>query len=203
MKTKDKIINSSIELFNRSGISAVTTNHIAKELKISPGNLYFHYENKEEILRDIFVLMCNENYKIWSVSKKNKAKDPIDCIEQAFEVFWRYRFFHREMYYVRRRDVLLNKMWKAHIDKIVKMMTLTYRRWIKMGWVRKIDSEKETDFIVSVLLATASTFFHFFESAERQPLKKNVEVGKKYIARLLFPYTEGSTRDTFQHYIDN
>ena len=65
MKTKDRIVQTSIELFNRSGIVAVTTNHIAKELNISPGNLYFHFANKEEIIRQIFRQMSKETYALW------------------------------------------------------------------------------------------------------------------------------------------
>ena len=50
MKTKERILQTSIELFNRNGVTAITTNHIAKAMDISPGNLYFHYDNKEEII---------------------------------------------------------------------------------------------------------------------------------------------------------
>ena len=43
MKTKDKIIAKAIDLFNIHGTKAISTNHIAKELGISPGNLYYHF----------------------------------------------------------------------------------------------------------------------------------------------------------------
>jgi AcrR family transcriptional regulator len=52
MKTKDRILDVSIELFNKNGVVAITTNHIAKAMNISPGNLYFHYDNKEEIIQE-------------------------------------------------------------------------------------------------------------------------------------------------------
>ena len=47
MKTKEKILVASIELFNQSGATIITTNDIAKSLTMSPGNLYFHFKNKE------------------------------------------------------------------------------------------------------------------------------------------------------------
>jgi AcrR family transcriptional regulator len=202
MKTKDRIIQSSIELFNRSGVVAVTTNHIAKELDISPGNLYFHYANKEEIIRQIFRLMAKETYTLWRTRKGEKLTHPLDLIERNFELFWRYRFFHREMYFLRRKDAQLNKMWKVHISKCLKLMTLMYKRWLKQGWMAPISAADEIQFLVNVLLATASTFLQFFESAERAPAKKHIEAGKGYVARLLVHYTADQMKQDFQDYIN-
>ena len=203
MKTKDKIVQTSIELFNRSGVVAVTTNHIAKEMGISPGNLYFHFANKEEIIRQIFRQMAKETYDLWRMRKGQKMQHPLGLIEKNFELFWRYRFFHREMYYLRRKDSQLSKMWKAHIAKCLKIMTLMYRRWLKLGWMAPIQAADEIHFLVNVLLATASTFLQFFESAERTPARKHVEVGKRYVARLMVHYTQGEMNQDFEKYIQS
>ena len=53
MKTKDKIITTAIDLFNIHGTKAISTNHIAKEMGISPGNLYYHFRSKNDIIRSI------------------------------------------------------------------------------------------------------------------------------------------------------
>ncbi len=201
MKTKDRILLTSIELFNRSGVVAVTTNHIARALDMSPGNLYFHFANKEEIIRGIFKIMCDETYDLWKTQKGSGLLHPLDLIEKNFEIFWKYRFFHREMYYLRRKDAQLSKMWKAHIAKVLKLMILVYRRWIKSDWMIAIESVREMNFVVNVLLATASMFLQFFESADRLPAKNHVELGKVYVARLLVHWTEGSMRTDFEKFI--
>jgi AcrR family transcriptional regulator len=198
MKTKDKICLTSIDLFNRSGVVAVTTNHIAKEQGISPGNLYFHFANKEEIIRQIFRTMAKETYQIWRTKKGQKLDHPLVLIEKNFELFWRYRFFHREMYYLKRKDAQLNKMWKAHIAKCLKLMTVMYKRWLREGWMAPISAADEIQFLVNVLLSTASTFLQFFESAERTPAKTHVEMGKRYVTRLLIHYTQGQMRGDFE-----
>lgn len=54
IKTRDRIAQASLELFNAQGERSVTTNHIATHLGISPGNLYYHYPNKQAIIAELF-----------------------------------------------------------------------------------------------------------------------------------------------------
>lgn len=200
MKTKERILLTSIELFNRSGVVAVTTNHIAKAMNISPGNLYFHYDNKEEILEELFTRMTKDTYEVWR-SRRTKKVTPLEFINQNFELYWRYRFFHREMYALRRRDPELAKMWRAHIQKMMKLMVILYRHWVKEGKMVKISDVTEMQYIAESLLAMATTFLQFFESAEKTPGKRSIDRGRHHVARLLLPYTAGETKDEFEKFL--
>lgn len=200
MKTKERILLTSTELFNRHGVGPMTTNHIAKAMEISPGNLYFHYDNKEEILRELFRRMCKETYQIWRPRRSAKG-GALDFIDQNFELYWKYRFFHREMYSLRRRDVQLAKMWRAHLQKMVKLMQVLYRQWVRQGTMTNITDKSEMLYVSESLLAMATTFLQFFESAERQPGRKSIDRGKRHVARLLAPYAAGQTRDELERFI--
>ncbi len=74
MKTKDRILLGALELFNTHAASEVTTNNIARELKMSPGNLYFHFKNKEQIIRELFKRLAQETSQIWKPQTKLAKK---------------------------------------------------------------------------------------------------------------------------------
>ncbi len=192
----------SNELFNRNGVQAITTNHIAKALKMSPGNLYFHYRNKEEILQELFKRMCRDTYQIWK-SNSSSLVQPAEFIDANFEVYWRYRFFHREMYTLRRRDPQLAKLWKKHILRMKGLMKRLYKDWVKQGVMIPLTSMDEMTYVSESLLAMSTTYLQFFENADRMPSKSTIERGKKHVARMLSPYMAAQTRDSFDKFFKN
>ena len=51
--TKKRILVAALELFNQLGASNTTTNQIADEIEISPGNLHYHFRTKADLLSAI------------------------------------------------------------------------------------------------------------------------------------------------------
>jgi AcrR family transcriptional regulator len=91
---KQRILEATIQLMNEQG-GAVGTSQIADHLGISPGNLYYHFRNREEILRELFERLVQELDEVLRV----KAGEPIPvprlvaCYTGGTRVLWRYRFF--------------------------------------------------------------------------------------------------------------
>ena len=97
MKTAQRILATSLDLFNEHGEASVTSVDIANELDISPGNLYYHFKGKEFIVDALFEL---------HVSQFNELVDKADTgsllIEERFyylylllEKIHLFRFFYR------------------------------------------------------------------------------------------------------------
>ena len=53
-KTRERILDASLEMFNKKKASNVSTVQISAAMKISPGNLYYYYANKEDVIRCIW-----------------------------------------------------------------------------------------------------------------------------------------------------
>jgi AcrR family transcriptional regulator len=51
--TKSVILDKAVRLFNQRGSQSVSTNRIAADMSISVGNLYYHFNNKEDIIRSL------------------------------------------------------------------------------------------------------------------------------------------------------
>jgi AcrR family transcriptional regulator len=184
---RERILTSSIDLFNQAGGVAVTTNHIAQNLGISPGNLYFHFRNKEEIIFELFEMMCEETYLVWKPAR-GMASSPMELIERSYEVFWKYRFFHREMYHLRRKDPNLAKRWKTHIAKTMRLLQAMYSQWMKDGVMRKIADPREMQMISDTVLITSSSFLQFFESPEKPATRRSLRTGLEHLLLFLLPY---------------
>src|SRR5262245_37990036 len=113
MKTRERILAIALHLFNESGTAPVSTNHIADALGISPGNLYYHFRNKEEIIRGLFeqqFTRWDELYTLPGDSMPTLA-DLEQLVRATFVTAWEYRFIYRELIALLRRDEQLHRRW--------------------------------------------------------------------------------------------
>lgn len=115
--TRDRILNLSLQLFNEFGEPGVTTNLIAEEMKISPGNLYYHFRNKEDIVNSLFEAFNAEINVMLTVPATRRAiiEDVWIYLHRMFEIAWRYRFFYRDL-----SDLLSrNRTLELHFKQIL------------------------------------------------------------------------------------
>jgi AcrR family transcriptional regulator len=99
MKTRDRILAAALELFNQKYERKVTTNHIASHLKISPGNLYYHFKNKQEIIYELFLQYEERIDTSLAVPTERKLtiEDKHNYLQNVFQGIWEFRFIHRDM----------------------------------------------------------------------------------------------------------
>ena len=113
--TKEAIVEAAISLFNELTVAAVSTNHIARELGISPGNLYYHFRDKEAIIRAIHDRMIGEWDAVWQLPRGRRptTDDLAVILESSFHLHWRFRFFGRELLALMTRDPELRESYRA------------------------------------------------------------------------------------------
>lgn len=113
MKTRDKIIHASLELFNEHGERSITTNHIAAHLSISPGNLYYHFRNKEDIIRSIFSLYeahLDSGFQPY-FDEPITVELLVGYFDTMFETLWKFRFMYTNLTDILSRDSELLKRY--------------------------------------------------------------------------------------------
>ena len=66
-RTRERILETALALFNRHGEPSVTTAHVADEMNISPGNLYYHFRNKDEIIGELYAAYESEVLPLFGV----------------------------------------------------------------------------------------------------------------------------------------
>ncbi|QDM00991.1 TetR/AcrR family transcriptional regulator [Aliarcobacter butzleri] len=98
--SKKKIKKYALDLFNEKDTFSITTNHIALCAKISTGNLYYHYKNKEDIIIDIYEEMIEEFESLKSFEKILNSQNPLEELSKMYDlyldIFWDYRFLMRD-----------------------------------------------------------------------------------------------------------
>ncbi len=108
--TKKNILETALKLFNDHGSYAVTTRHIAADMKISPGNLYYHFRNKEEIIRDLLDNMVLE-FNVFIRPSAYNADIASQFINASCKIMYDYRFFYMELYTLLEKDPILKKTY--------------------------------------------------------------------------------------------
>ncbi|GGH50968.1 TetR/AcrR family transcriptional regulator [Microbacterium album] len=106
--TRARILEAARALFNDHGTAAVSTNRIAAELGISPGNLYYHFAGKREIIRGLLAEMIRDHAQDWAEGGEAIAANPLGALRAGMvrggALAWRYRFFGRELVALLRAD---------------------------------------------------------------------------------------------------
>src|SRR3990167_2717606 len=77
MKTRDKILQTALQLFNQWGVPNVTLRRIAAEMGISQGNLNYYFKKREDIIEALFG-------QLMVTFEEEKAKLNTDSIDFQF-----------------------------------------------------------------------------------------------------------------------
>src|SRR3982751_3436190 len=98
-RTRERIVETALQLFNRFGEPHITTADIADEMNISPGNLYYHFRNKDEIIGALYAALERRIAPLLAVppDRPPGIEDVWLLLHLLFEQMWEYRFFYRDV----------------------------------------------------------------------------------------------------------
>jgi AcrR family transcriptional regulator len=160
VKTRERIIRASLELFNTQGERNVTTNHIAAHMGISPGNLYYHFRNKQAVIAELMQRYEAQVDQFLRLPEERPVviEDKAVYMERLLAAMWQFRFLHRDLEHLLESDAQLAEryqvfakrclhhamqIFQGFVDAGILLMTplqieaLTLNSWIVLtSWVR-------------------------------------------------------------------
>lgn len=191
MSTRERIIETAIRLFNKEGTRPVTTNHIAAECNISPGNLYYHFRNKEEIIRAIFEQMTRVSIEEYGAIAAQFEPGTPEGIAGTFAFIqqfnWRYRFFKRELTALVMADPLLGEQFRATNDITRRMIRDSIDRGMASGRMRQL-TDAESELFVDAVWTLALFWVNYLEVGGEEVNDATLARGNEVLMMLMAPY---------------
>jgi AcrR family transcriptional regulator len=199
-RTAERILEATLELFNRHGEPNVSTTAISAELGISPGNLYYHYPAKDELINKLFA-----RYEA-ALAELLQAADGVRNVEDAwlffhmlFELIWQYRFLYRDL-----NDLLSNNRRLETQFKFVLQDTSRAVRAILDGLTaarREPVDAREAEAVATAMVVVL-TYWLSFEyvrdprrALEPEGARDALLRGAFHVLSLLLPYLDSGARE--------
>ncbi|WP_313476471.1 TetR/AcrR family transcriptional regulator [Stutzerimonas kunmingensis] len=134
-KTRDRIIEASLGLFNAQGERNVTTNHIAAHLGISPGNLYYHFPNKQAIVAELFGQYESrvDQFLRLPPEREMQVQDKALYLESLLGAMWDYRFLHRDLEGLLDANPQLAQRYQAFAGRCLRHARAIYQGFVDAG----------------------------------------------------------------------
>ena len=193
--TKQRILNTTLALFNQLGTPNASTNHIALELEISPGNLYYHYPNKEQLIEKLF-----NNYKQalqpliqQTFTESLTIEDIWFFLHLNFELALESRFFYQDSDYITAKCPALTAKFQQLLRALYQTLTRLLTALSETGTLRVSSSHVIEDISLNMLLI-CTQWIHFKKHlagiSEANIAGDHFNQGIYQVLSLLLPYLD-------------
>ncbi|MBK6004601.1 TetR/AcrR family transcriptional regulator [Ramlibacter ginsenosidimutans] len=198
-RTAERILEVTLDLFNRFGEPNVSTTLIAAELGISPGNLYYHYPAKDALINSLFDRYENAlSALLPAAGEVRDVEDAWFFLHTLFELIWQYRFLYRDL-----NDLLSkNRHLETQLQQALHDKTLAVHALLQgmgSGGAVHIDPGELQPTATSMVVVL--TFWLSFEYArdprhalETANAQQALLRGAHHVLHLLVPYLEPAQR---------
>jgi AcrR family transcriptional regulator len=193
-QTRQRILDTSLAMFNTQGEPNVTTNHIADELEISPGNLYYHFRNKDDIIEQLFARYEErmDNALAAPSGRLPGLEDIWLQLHLVFECIWDYRFLYRDLVEILSRNRRMRMRFARILRRADERAHLIMRGLSQAGIMRASADELNAAATNVLVLST----FWLNYSAARGDRDEQVAIrqGIIQVMMLLAPFLRDAER---------
>lgn len=206
-RTRERILELSLRLFNEYGEPNVNTTIIAEKMNISPGNLYYHFKNKDDIINCIFQQFEKEVDKLLRVpsatsTRKPNVEDAWLFLHLLFELIWKYRFFYRDLANLLINSRTFELRFKALLGQKTKMAHWLCEGLAAQGDLKAGRGEIEALATNMVVVATYWMSYEYVMNPRRFTEPEFVSAalsrGCYQVMSLAAPYLVGDARALFE-----
>jgi AcrR family transcriptional regulator len=201
-RTRERILETALALFNREGEPNVTTGDIADELNISPGNLYYHFRNKDDIIGELYAALDAKITPLTAVppDRLPSADDLWLLLHLLFERMWEYRFFYRDLDEITSRNRRIALRFADFNQRGEATVMQLCRGMVQAGAMRA--SEREITAIAHNVLMIATYWMSWQRVSRRSPTHDNDTAKSEnrlaqaayQVMALITPYLQGEAR---------
>jgi AcrR family transcriptional regulator len=195
-RTRERILETALMLFNRFGEPHITTADIAGEMEISPGNLYYHFRNKDQIIAELFAAFERRLDGLFALPEGRTAsvEDLWLLLHLLFEAMWDHRFIFRDLDEILSRNRKLALRFALIMRRGVRTVLELCRGLVKAGTMQA--SEREIAALAENvgLVATYWISYQKINAPERAAEAVSLDRAAYQVLALIAPFLRGDAR---------
>jgi AcrR family transcriptional regulator len=195
-KTRDRILDASLGLFNQEGLAGVSTHRIAAELGISPGNLHYHFRTKELIVAWLFRRFEERLAPCIDAHASVTALDDLWLsLHLTFEAIDEYRFIYRDIEYLLKEFPELEARAQALTARNLLAAKALCAGLANAGVIAASAEDVEMLALQIVFSTTCWFSFKRLTPPQKAPTHGPAALAAYYTLTLLSPYVVGESKD--------
>ncbi len=192
--TRRRILETALAMFNAQGEPHVTTNHIADELEISPGNLYYHFRNKDDIIEHLFARYEERMDAALALpsARLPGLEDIWLQLHLVFECIWDYRFLYRDLVEILSRSRRLRLRFARILRRADASVQAVFEGLAQTGAMRA--SAQERSGVATNVLVVATFWLNYAAARGEKDEQVAIRQGIVQVMQLIAPFLRDAER---------